>query len=144
MAVGRIALEPPNGDRLTLYAAHALSLTLALLRADTAADGRQGICLRYLVKSGLCIAVCDERYKFRNLHIYRAAGNTGAVFAVEAALSLLAGLLVAVAKCDLVKVFIPYIRFLFLNRNLFITHIGHVISAFSFIPIKNFVKAIFN
>lgn len=41
--VGDKALQPADGDRLALHAAHALALALRLLRADTAGQGGQSI-----------------------------------------------------------------------------------------------------
>ncbi len=47
--VGDKALEAADADGLALDAAHALALALLLLRADTAADGGQGVLVDDLI-----------------------------------------------------------------------------------------------
>ena len=79
------AFHTADADRLKLDAERALAFALALLRADTSADCRKG---RSLCDDLVCffkVAFPDLFQEIRDMDVYRTAGNTGLVFAVEAA-----------------------------------------------------------
>ena len=119
------ALQTADADGFALDGAHALALTLAFLRAHTAADGRQCRGLLDLGGSLEELALGDERDEIRDLHADRAAGYAGLVFAVEAAGGLFDRHLRGVAGCDLVKVLVADVGVLFGHRDLGQRHIRH-------------------
>ena len=98
------ALQPADGHRLALYAAHALALALALLRTDAPADRGQGVRARHDLVAGLKVAHADLGDELRYAHVHRAALDALGVLAVEAAHGLQHRDLRAVAQGDLVEV----------------------------------------
>ena len=118
-------LETADADRLALDAAHAFGLALRFLRADAATDGGQSVGGAHDLIRFEEPALLHERQKLRNAHIDRAAGHTGAVFAVQATLRLLDGHRLVIPLGDLVKVFIADVRRLLARRQLFRVHVGH-------------------
>ena len=104
MVVRDEALKTANADALALDAAHALRFALLLLRADAAADGRQGVgggddlIRRVEVALG---DLCDE---LRDTHLYGAASAAERILTVEAALCLVYCHFGGVAKGDLVEI----------------------------------------
>jgi hypothetical protein len=124
--VGDISFESADGDRLAFYTANTFRFALGLLRANTAADGRKRARLGDSFESALCVAFDDKRNEIRYLNIYRASLRAGASLTVKAPRSLFGGHFISVAKRDLVKVFISYVRILFYSRDFFIAHIRHL------------------
>ena len=80
--VGNKALEAADADRLALDAADALRFALRLLRAHTAADGRQRRGLVDDLIGALVVLLGDLLDEFGDLDLHRAAGNAGMVLAV--------------------------------------------------------------
>ena len=123
--VGDKALQTANADGLALDAAHALTLALLLLRADTAADGGQGAVLKDLVVSALEVLLTDAGDELRDLDIDRAAGHAGRARAIQAAVGLIDRHLDGVAKRDFFKVFVADVRILLRDRIFRGRHIRH-------------------
>ena len=124
--VGNKALQTADRDRLALDAAHALAFTLALLRADTAADGGQGGGLLDLGGGLEELALSDERDELRDLDADRAARYAGLVLAVQAALCLFERHFGGVAQRDFLKVLVADVGVLLGHRALIQTHIRHL------------------
>ena len=129
MPVGHKALQTANADRLTLDAADAMLLALALLRADTAADCGQRRGGGNDLIGSLKVALGHLGNEVGNMYHHGAALHTGLVLAVQAAGSLVQSLLLRIAQSDLLKVLVPNVGVLrghgiFLQR-----HIGHDYSA---------------
>ena len=104
--VGHKALQTANSHRLVLDAAGALALALALLRADTTTDGRQGRGAVDHLIGGLKVALGDVLDEAGNINFNGAAAAAGVVLVLQAALGLVHGHLLGVAKGDLFKVFV--------------------------------------
>ena len=117
---GRVVSHKPfqlsDGHRLTLDPEDAAALALALLRADTSADGRKG---GVLGDDGggsgdvTCGHLGDE---FRNLHADRAGLHTAGILAMETACGLCRGFLKVVAVADLFEIMRAYLRILLAYR----------------------------
>ena len=123
--VGNKALETANADGLSLDAADALAFALVLLRADTAADGGQRAGLGNHVVGGLKVALGDVLDEAGNINFNGAAAAAGVVLALQAALGLVHGHLLGVAKGDLFKVFVADVRLLAGHGALFRIHVRH-------------------
>ena len=123
--VGDKALEAADADRFALDAAHTLTLALLFLRADTAADGGQGVGGGYDLICCVKVALCDLGYEFGYAYRNRAAGAAGHVVAVEAALCLVHCHLGSVAESDLVKVAGANYGILLGHRVFIHSHISH-------------------
>jgi len=117
MPVGREPLEPADADGLALLAADAQCLALRLLRTDAAADGRQAVRLDDLLVGALEIALGQQHDELGNGDIDRAARDTGAVLAVQAAGRLLDGLLLIVAERDFGEILVADFRLLLRHRH---------------------------
>ena len=124
--VGNKALQTADGYRLALDAADTVTLALALLRADTAADSRQCGGFLDLRSRFEELALSDQRDELRDLDLYRTAGHAGLVLAVQAALCFLDRHFGGVAKRYLFKVLIADVRRLLRHRALVRIHIRHV------------------
>ena len=127
--VGHEALQTADAHRLALDAADAVLLALALLGADTAADGGQSGGSGDDLISGLEIALGDLGNEIRDMYHHGAALHAGLVLAVQAALGLVQSLLLGVAQSDLVKVLVPDVGVLRGHGILLQRHIGHGYSA---------------
>jgi len=110
--VSNKALQTADADGLALDAAHALTLALMLLRADTAANGGQRAGLRDHMVSSFEITLGYMLDEAGNIDLNRAAAAAGVVLALQAALGLVNGHLLGIAEGDLFKVFIADIRLL--------------------------------
>jgi len=129
--VGHKTLQTANGHRLVLDAAGALALALALLRADTAADGRQGRGAVDHLIGGLKVALGNMRDKLRNVDAHGAAGLARLVLATDAALGLVHSHLCGVAQSNFLEVFVADVGVLRGHGALFGVHIE---SHFTFPP----------
>ncbi len=129
VVVGHEALQTADADRLALDAADAVLLALALLGADTAADGGQSGGSGDDLISGLEIALGDLGNEIRDMYHHGAALHAGLVLAVQAALGLVQSLFLGVAQSDLVKVLVPDVGVLRGHGILLQRHIGHGYSA---------------
>ena len=129
--VGHKALQTANGHRLILNAAGALALALALLRADAAADGRQGRGAVDHLIGGLKVALGNMRDKLRDVDTHGAAGLAGLVLAADAALGLVHSHLGGVAQSHFFEVLIADVGVLRGHGALFGIHIE---SHFTFPP----------
>ena len=125
--VGDKALQPADGDRLALHAAHALALTLGLLRADTAGQGGQSIRGGDDLVSAEKIALGDLCDELRNADVDGAALDALRILAVQAAACFLHGHLLGVAKGDLFEILIADVRCLLGHRGLGQSHIRHAV-----------------
>ena len=125
--VGDKALQPADGDRLALHAAHALALTLGLLRADTAGQGGQSIRGGDDLVSAEKIALGDLGDELRNADVDGAALDALRILAVQAAACFLHGHLLGVAKGDLFEILIADVRCLLGHRGLGQSHIRHAV-----------------
>ena len=114
--VGHKALQLADGDRLALDSADALALALALLGAHAAADSRKG--------AGLGDGG-GRLGELSLLHLVDELGNvdgngttldTLGILTVDAAGGLSLGLLLIVAKADLLKIGGSHLGILFSNR----------------------------
>ena len=102
--VGDEALEPADGDRIALLAAHADAFALHLLRADPAGGRRQGVVgEQHLGRAGE-VARRDALEKVGDAHLDRAAADAGSVLALDAALRFEHGKLGGQAQVDLGEV----------------------------------------
>ena len=129
--VGYKALQTADSHRLVLDAAGALALALALLRADTAADGRQGRGAVDHLIGGLKVALGNMGDKLRDVDAHGAAGLAGLVLAADAALGLVHSHLGGVAQSHFLKVFVADVGVLRGHGALFGIHIE---SHFTFPP----------
>ena len=125
--VGDKALQPADGDRLALHAAHTLALTLGLLRADTAGQGGQSIRGGDDLVSAEEIALGDLCDELRNADVDGAALDALRILAVQAAACFLHGHLLGVAKGDLFEILIADVRCLLGHRGLGQSHIRHAV-----------------
>ncbi len=123
--VGHKALQTADANGLALDAADAVLLALALLGADAAADGGQRAGLVDHLIGTLEIMLIDLLDELRDLHVDGAAAHAGMVLAVEAAGSLIQGLLLGIAESHLQEVFVADVGILGGHLVLFQTHVGH-------------------
>ena len=107
--VGNKALQTADCYRLALDTKHAFALALVFLRADTAADSRQGTLLLENFISLDKVFLRNLMDKLRNININRAAAYTTRFGAVQATLGLVYRHFLSVAKCYLLKVFVTHI-----------------------------------
>ena len=121
--VGHEALQAADAHRLVLDAAGALAFALALLRADTAADGGQGRGAVDDLIRGLKVALGHMADEFRNVDADRAAGLAGLVLAVHTALCLVHSHLGGVAQRNFLKVLVADVGVLGGHGALFRVHI---------------------
>lgn len=119
------ALKAAYADALTLDAADALGLALLLLRANTAADGGQGVGGGDYLISCIEVALCDLCDELGNTNGNGAAGTAGGVVAVKAALCLVHCHLGSVAESDLVKIACTDHGILLGHRVFIHSHISH-------------------
>ena len=105
--VGGKPLQTADAHGLKLDAQGALALALALLRADTAADGRQSGGLGDDLIGALKVAGLHLGNEVGNSNVDGAALHAGAVLAVEAALGLLDSDLSGVAQGHLAEIVSP-------------------------------------
>ena len=129
--IGHKALQAADAHGLVLDAAGALALALALLRADTAADGRQGRGAVDHLIGGLKVALGNMRDKLRNVDAHGAAGLARLVLATDAALGLVHSHLCGVAQSNFLEVFVADVGVLRGHGALFGVHIE---SHFTFPP----------
>ena len=129
--VGHKALQTANSHRLVLDAAGALALALALLRADTTTDGRQGRGAVDHLIGGLKVALGHMGDELRDIDAHGAAGLAGLVLAADAALGLVHSHLGGVAQSNFLKVFVADVGVLRGHGALFGIHIE---SHFTFPP----------
>ena len=129
--VGHKALQTANGHRLVLDAAGALALALALLRADTTTDSRQGRGAVDHLIGGLKVALGHMRDELRDIDAHGAAGLAGLVLAADATLGLVHSHLGGVAQSHFLKVFVADVGVLRGHGALFGIHIE---SHFTFPP----------
>ena len=125
VVVGDKALEAADADALALNAANALTLALFLLRANTAADSRQGVGGGDDLISCVKVALCDLGDKLGDAYRNGAAGAAGHVVAVKAALCLVHCHLGSVAESDLVKVAGADYGILLGHRVFIHSHVSH-------------------
>ena len=123
--VGNKTLQTADADRFALNAAHALAFALRLLRADTAADSRQGRGLRNNLIRALKVVLGDLFDEFRNMNIDRAAGNARHVLTIQAALCFVQRHFFGIAQCDLFKVLVANVRVLRGHGVLCHSHVRH-------------------
>ena len=97
-------LETADADRLALLAEDAVFLALVLLRADAAADRRQGVRLLDFLDGAVIVAFLDLRDERGDVYRDRAALAALRHLAVEAALRLRDGRLLVVAERDLLEI----------------------------------------
>ena len=121
--VSHKALQTADTHRLALLTADAVHLTLALLRADAAAHGRQGAGLVDHLIGALVVLRHDLADKFGDLDIDRTAADTGMVLAVQAALRLVQRLLLSIAQRHFQEVAVAHVGVLGGHRILLSTHI---------------------
>ena len=112
-------LQLADGNRFALNTPDTFALALALLRADTSADCRQGgrtadylICLFH-------IAALHLLDKARNIDRHRAPFNTLGIFTVNASGSLFHCLFHIIAQTYFLKVCCSLFCILFSDRHLF-------------------------
>ena len=115
--VAHKAFQFTDGDRLKLLAHHAAALALALLRAHTAAYGRQSRVAADDAGSTLKVAFGYTGDKAGNVHIDGAMGHTLRALAVEATLGLHDGHIRRIAQTDLIEVVGADFRLLFRARH---------------------------
>ena len=101
----------------------SMNPTLALLRADTAADGGQGRGAVDDLIRGLKVALGHMADEFRNVDADRAAGLAGLVLAVHTALCLIHSHLGGVAQRNFLKVLVADVGVLGGHGALFRVHI---------------------
>ena len=106
MPVGHKALQAADAHGLVLDAAGALALALALLGADTAADGGQGGGAGNDLIGGFKVALGHMTDELGDIDAHGAAGLAGLVLAVDAALCLVHGHLFGIAQCNFLKVLV--------------------------------------
>ena len=123
--IGDKAFQPADGDGFALFAADTFPFALLFLRADSAAHRGKRAVLRDNVVRALEIAQGNSGDKIRNGYFDRAARNTGARFAVQAALCLVHCHLGSVAESDLVKVAGADYGILLGHRVFIHSHISH-------------------
>ena len=109
MPVGHEPLQAADAHGIALLAPDAVLLTLALLGADPAADGRQGGSGGDNLIGGLKVPLGHLLDELRDMYHHRAAGHTGLVLAVQAPLGLVQSLGLGVPQGDLLKVLVPHI-----------------------------------
>ena len=98
--VAEHALQLADGDGVALLAQDALALALVLLRAHTAADGRQQVVSLDGRKRAGPVLFADLLDELRNVHAYRAALHAQGLLAVQAAVGLSDGVGLGVARVD--------------------------------------------
>ncbi len=119
-------LQTADPHRLVLDAADTVHLALGLLRADTAAYGRQRAGLMDHLIGAFIVALGDLLDEIGDLYVYRAAGHAGTVLTVEAAGGFIQRLFLGVAQRHFQEVFVAYIGVLRGHLILFRAHIRHV------------------
>ena len=112
MPVRHKALQAANAHRLALYAANTVLFALALLGAYPAAYGGQCGSFGYYLICLFKVALGSLSNKLGDVYHNGAAGHTGLMLAVKAALCLIHGLLRGIAQSYLFKVLVAYIRLL--------------------------------
>ena len=113
------ALQLTDGNGFALNSSDAFSLTLALLRANAAADGGQsGGGADHLI-GGLHISLLHLFDEAGNVDGYGASLHALRVFAVDASGSLFHRLFFVISQADLLKVGCPFLRILFPDGYLF-------------------------
>ena len=110
------ALELADGDRLELDTQNAATLALALLRANTTAYGRQRRILRDDRGSPCDVAFLDLGNELRNLDGDGTGRHATRILAMEAAGSLLGGLLQVVTVANLFEIMCTYLGILLPDR----------------------------
>ena len=115
VSVGDVAFKSADCHRFAFNAAYALHFALGFLRADTAAYCRKGAGAGDDLIRFFKFALGYVSDKFRDGNAYGTAGNTGAIFAVKTALSLVDGLLFGIAESNFFKILVTYVRIL--NRH---------------------------
>ena len=121
--VGDEALQAADAHGLVLDAAGALALALALLRADTAADSGQGGGTVDDLIGGFKVALGHMTDELGDVDAHGAAGLTGLILAVHAALCFVHGHFFGVAQCHFLEVLVADIRVLGGHGALFRVHI---------------------
>ena len=121
--VGHKALQAADAHGLVLDAAGALALALALLGADTAADGGQGRGAGNDLIGGFKVALGHMTDELGDIDAHGAAGLAGLILAVDAALCLVHGHLFGIAQCNFLKVLVADVGVLGGHGALFGIHI---------------------
>ena len=118
-------LQTADGNGLTLDAADAVALTLALLGADTAGQGGQSVGGGDDLVSSLEIAFLDLADELGDADINGAAADTLGVLALQAAVGFLDSLLGGVAQGDFLKVAGTDLGILLGHGGLLQRHVSH-------------------
>ena len=118
-------LQTADGNRFSLDAADALALALALLGADPAGQGRQGVGGGDNLIGSLEIAFGHLADKLRNPHVDRAALHAFGVLAVQAASRFLHCHFGGIAQGDLLEVMGANLGILLGHGGLGQSHICH-------------------
>ena len=105
--VAQEALQPADGDGLTLLGEHARRLALLLLRAHAPADGGQRVALLEHGDTAGQVALDDRADERLDVDVDRAALLADGVAALQAALGFREGHLGGVAVADLVEAHAP-------------------------------------
>ena len=123
--VGHEALHPADGHGLALHAPDALALTLVLLGAYAAGNGRQGIGVGQDLIGGGDVALRHLGQEVRDGDAHGAAADAGGVFTVDAPLGLVHGLLQGIALGHLQEVGVADLGILLRHGSLRHLHISH-------------------
>ena len=108
--IGTEPLQTADGHRLALFASDALSFALAFLRADTAADGRQGVGIVNDLIGFIEVAFLHLGDEFGDPHIDGTAADAGLFFASHTAGSFFHRHFGGVAQSHFLKIPIAHIR----------------------------------
>ena len=119
LPVREVSLEPSDGDRLVLLPEDAELLALLLLRADPAADRREGVALLDLPDPAGQIVLEDALDEAGDVDADGAPLDAAGFLARQAAGGLFAGQLGRVSEGHLVEVPDPLERLLLRHRQLF-------------------------
>ncbi|MPN13301.1 hypothetical protein SDC9_160622 [bioreactor metagenome] len=120
------ALQPADADRFALDAAHAPFLALRLLRADTSADGGQGIGRANDVVGLQKLALNHQLNELRNADVDGATLHARLSLAVEAARRFVDGHRLVVALGHLFEIAVANVWVLLARGQLRQSHIRHV------------------
>ena len=108
--IGAEPLQAADGHGLALFAPDALAFALAFLRADTAADGRQGVGIVNDLIGFIEVAFLHLGDKFRDPHIDGTAADARLFFTAHTAPRFFHGHFGGVAQSHFRKILIAHIR----------------------------------
>ena len=123
--VGNEPLQTADGDAFALDAPDALALALALLRADTAGQGGQGVGGCNDLVSGLEIALMHLGDELGDADVDGAALHALGLLAVQAAACFFHRHFGGIAQRNLLEVVGANLRFLLRHRGLGKGHVSH-------------------